>query len=328
MTATVLAVALSLISAVAYAAAAVAQERLAARTAAQGHGGGLRLLANGAWWAAVGLNAGGALLHVAALRYGTLTLVQPLGALTLVAAVPLGAHRAGRRVGRREWQGTVLTLAGLAVLLLTASGPAPDDALSLPEALLVAGATSTLLALLARPGGRPGLRHATASGLASGIASALTQTLTVSAGGPHLPLWQAGIVALLVAVFAAGGLLLAQTAYRGGLGAPLAVLTLANPVAAAVVGLSLLGEHLRGGAPGLGLTLAGALVAAWGVVLLSRASAQQPGTSTVVRGSASVPPPPEAAPLRHTPPVPAAREPGPPRPADEPARARGGPRAA
>ncbi|NJA61070.1 hypothetical protein HC023_34915, partial [Streptomyces sp. NEAU-H3] len=199
-----------------------------------------------------------------------------------------------------------------------------------------------LLALLARPGGRPGLRHATASGLASGIASALTQTLTVSAGGPHLPLWQAGIVALLVAAFAAGGLLLAQTAYRGGLGAPLAVLTLANPVAAAVVGLSLLGEHLRGGAPGLGLTLGGALVAAWGVVLLSRASARQPGASTVVRGSASVPPPQEAPPREPDPdplpvetlplalrtvPVP---PPGLPHPADGPAHAHGGrgPRAA
>ena len=44
-------------------------------------------------------------------------------------------------------------------------------------------------------------------------------------------------VALLVAAFAAGGLLLSQTAYRDGLGAPLAVVTLANPMAAAVIGL-------------------------------------------------------------------------------------------
>lgn len=46
------------------------------------------------------------------------------------------------------------------------------------------------------------------------------------------------VVAVLVAAFAAGGLLLSQTAYRGGLGAPLAVVTLANPLAAAVIGLS------------------------------------------------------------------------------------------
>lgn len=49
-------------------------------------------------------------------------------------------------------------------------------------------------------------------------------------------------------------------------------MTLANPVAAAVIGLSLLGESLRGGAAGVLLALAGAGLAAWGVVLLTRMS--------------------------------------------------------
>ena len=66
-------------------------------------------------------------LHVGALKYGTLTLVQPLGALTLVAAVPLGARVAGRRVSAVEWRGTALTLIGLSALLVTASGPAPTS---------------------------------------------------------------------------------------------------------------------------------------------------------------------------------------------------------
>ncbi|MGB8939410.1 MAG: hypothetical protein WCD21_04085, partial [Streptomyces sp.] len=81
MNATLLAVALSLVSAAAYASAAVAQERLAARITGTGTGF-LRLLGSGAWWSSVGLNACAALLHVAALKYGPLTLVQPLGALT------------------------------------------------------------------------------------------------------------------------------------------------------------------------------------------------------------------------------------------------------
>lgn len=119
MSPAVLAIALSLVSAAAYAAAAVAQERLAARSTGTGL---LRLLGRGAWWWSVLLNAGAALLHVAALKYGTLTLVQPLGALTLVAAVPLGARAAGRRVTAAEWRGTALTLAGLAALLVAASG--------------------------------------------------------------------------------------------------------------------------------------------------------------------------------------------------------------
>ncbi|MER6565761.1 hypothetical protein ABT288_06130 [Streptomyces sp. NPDC001093] len=267
--AAVIAVALSLVSAIAYALAAVAQERLAARTTGTGL---LRLLGTGAWWSAVGLNAGAALLHVIALKYGPLTLVQPLGALTLVAAVPLGARAAGRRVSAVEWRGTALTLLGLAALLVTASGPAPARVLSLTEALAVAGTTAAAIGVLSWPGARPGLRHATASGFASGVASALTQTVTVAATDRTAPVLSTEVlvVAVLVAAFAVGGLLLSQTAYRGGLGAPLAVVTLANPVAAAVIGLTLLGQGLQGGPAGVLLALAGAGLASWGVVLLTR----------------------------------------------------------
>ncbi|MGY1579260.1 hypothetical protein [Streptomyces sp. MN13] len=275
MSALTLALVLSVFSAVGYAAAAVAQERLASRSPGSGT---LRLLGSATWWVAVALNATSALLHVVALKYGPLTVVQPLGALTLVAAVPLGARIAGRRVSAAEWRGTAFTLVGLAAVLVTASGPAPDDVLSVPEALAVAGVTAVLIGSLARPGARPGLRHATASGIASGVASALTQTVTVAATDRSGPVLDAQViaVALLVAAFAAGGLLLAQTGYRSGLGAPLATVTLANPVAAAAIGLSLLGERLQGGPAGVLLALAGAALASWGVVLLSRTTPQPP----------------------------------------------------
>ncbi|MET8748207.1 DMT family transporter [Streptomyces sp. NPDC004728] len=279
MNATVIAVALSLVSAAAYASAAVAQSRLAART--ERNAGVLRLLGRGAWWSAVALNAGGALLHVAALKYGPLTLVQPLGALTLVAAVPLGARAAGRRVTRTEWRGTILTLLGLGALLMTAGGAAPHETLSLPEALAVGAGTMAVVAGLSRPGARPGLRHAAASGITSGVASALTQTLTVSVTDHTGPLfsWRLVVVALLVSAFAMSGLLLSQTAYRGGLGAPLAVVTLANPVAAAAIGLALLGERLQGGTTSLFLALLGTVAAVRGVILLSRAQTQTPAVA-------------------------------------------------
>ncbi|MEV3946882.1 hypothetical protein ACIOYT_08280 [Streptomyces halstedii] len=290
MNATLIAVALSLVSAAAYASAAVAQARLAGRTEASA--GILRLLGRGAWWSAVGLNAAGALLHVAALKYGPLTLVQPLGALTLVAAVPLGARAAGRRVSGTEWRGTVLTLLGLGALLLAAGGAAPHDTLSLAEALAVGAVTLSLVAVLSRPGARPGLRHAAASGLASGVASALTQTLTVATtdrSGPLLS-WRLVTVALLVSAFALGGLLLSQTAYRGGLGAPLAVVTLTNPVAAAAIGLALLGEHIQGGVTGLAPALAGTAAAVRGVILLSRAQDRNAAANDPPRATGDRPP--------------------------------------
>lgn len=301
MNATLIAVALSLVSAAAYASAAVAQARLAGRTAPGT--GMLRLLGRGAWWSAVGLNAGGALLHVAALNYGPLTLVQPLGALTLVAAVPLGARAAGRRVSTTEWRGTLLTLLGLGALLTTAGGSAPHETLSLVEALAVGAGTIAVVAGLSRPGSRPGLRHAAASGITSGVASALTQTLTVAVTdhttGPLFS-WRLVVVALLVSAFAIGGLLLSQTAYRGGLGAPLAVVTLANPVAAAAIGLALLGERLQGGTISLVAALLGAAAAVRGVFLLSRAQAETaPGVKVAAAaGPAPAPPVPSRVVIR------------------------------
>ncbi|GAA0898623.1 MULTISPECIES: DMT family transporter [Streptomyces violaceusniger group] len=296
MNPTVIAVALALASAVAYATAAVAQERLAA--------GGRpdrmpRLLLRGAWWGAVGLNSTGALLHVAALRYGPLTLVQPLGALTLVAAVPLGARLAGRRVVRDEWRGVVLALLGLGALLPVTAGETPRETLSLPEAVGLAAVVLAFIGLCVRRGrggrGTPGrgLRFATASGVASGVASALTQTLTVAlaasrAPGAALVSWRTVVVALLVAAFAVSGLLLSQSAYGSGLGAPLATLTLANPVAAAAIGIVLLDERFRGGPGGWALAAVGAAAAARGVVLLSRAPQSGAGVGAGARDATVV----------------------------------------
>ncbi|MFI6281578.1 hypothetical protein [Streptomyces sp. NPDC050988] len=261
----VLALALSLVSAFCYAAAAVVQERTAAGTA------DLRgTLARGSWWWAVGLNASGALLHVVALRYGPLTLVQPLGALTLVVAVPLGALVARRRTSGTQWRGMALTLVGLTALLVaTAAGNAPDDTLVTGEVIGVALVAFVVVAVLVRSG-LGGLAFAAASGIASGVGSTLAQKLAV---GPTLS-WSVAVVAVLTVAFASGGLLLSQKAYRSGLGGPLALLTLVNPVAASVIGISLLGEGFYG-ATGTLIALAGAVVAARGVILLSRPQSHQ-----------------------------------------------------
>ncbi|MGW4855541.1 DMT family transporter [Streptomyces sp. NPDC004288] len=285
---TALAVLLSLVSAAGYALAAVAQSRLAAASPAAPDGrGALRaLLARGQWWWAVGLNAAGALAHVAALHYGPLTLVQPLGALTLVAALPLGAYCARRRVTRTEWRGALWTLGGLVGLVAVTGPTAPGEALSLAESLVVAAATALLIAALAsgRLHGRAqggsdgrsgrGLGHATASGIASGVASALTQTLTAALAldlpGAEPSWWQTALLAVLISGFASGGLLLSQAAYRGGLAAPLAVVNLSNPAAAAVIGVALLGETFRAGAWGWLVAAGASMVAARGVILLTK----------------------------------------------------------
>ncbi|WP_329189922.1 DMT family transporter [Actinacidiphila glaucinigra] len=261
----------ALLSAVCYATAAVAQER----TAASG-----RKPTGGLWTLALVLQAAGAGLHAVALRYGSLTVVQALGALTLVLALPLHAALGRRRVRAREWRGAGLTVLGLVTLLLSTAPPGTERALSGAELVLLAAITAAAaLALTRLPWGADlsvlrALRFATAAGAAFGIASCLTQGLAVHLAAQGLGAAVADPMLLVAAgctgVLAIAGMMWSQEAYRGGLGVALAAVTLANPLVAGCVGVLLLGEGFRGGSVGLAVALAGALAAGRGVVVLSR----------------------------------------------------------
>lgn len=267
-----LAVIFAVASAAAYAAGAVVQERLAAD--AERHSV-LAMLRLGRWWLAVGLNAAGGALHVAALAYGPLSLVQPLGLLTLVLALPMGAALAARRVHAEHWRGAGLTVAGLAVLLvLVGSTEGPGVLTDARAATLAVVAAALVIALmvaarLARPAVARGILYASASGIAFAVASALTQTVTLRAAEDGADALFSPL-ALVLAAMAVGGLVLSQVSYRdSGLGAPLATVSMANPVASAVIGMAFLGEGFTGGARGAVVALGAALVAGSGVVLLT-----------------------------------------------------------
>lgn len=269
MRAPLVAVLVCVVSSLCYAAGAVRQEQLA-RTA---DAGPLTLWRRGGWWWAVLVTSLGAGLHVLALRYGPLTLVQPLGALTLVFAIPLGAVLARRRLVGGEVRGVLATVAGLVGLLLLTGSSGPARALDTVDTLVVGALGIAVIGLLSWFGalggaGRRSLSYATGAGIASGLASALTQTVTVLAGTDG---WLAllGPAAVLVALFAPAGLVLAQAAYRHGLGAPLALVIIANPVAAGAVGIARLGERFTAGVPGIGMATGCALVLAYGVTVLA-----------------------------------------------------------
>ncbi|MCX4736259.1 DMT family transporter [Streptomyces sp. NBC_01363] len=269
MSSLALSVLLSLVSAVAYAAGAIVQERVATT----GDGSSLAPLRNRVWWAAVALNGGGAVLHVVALAFGPLSLVQPLGALTIVFALPMAALFVRRRAGATAWRGAIMATVGLAGLLAL-TGSAESHSLNGSDQLVVAGVALgavALLALISTGVRRPVVRSvilAGAAGIAFGIASVFVKTVAVG--------WASGALAaelpalLAIAGFAAAGLLLSQAAYRGaGLTAPLATVTVVNPVIAAIVGITMFGEQFRHGTAGTMLALACAVVAAGGLILLT-----------------------------------------------------------
>ncbi|WP_327357009.1 DMT family transporter [Streptomyces sp. NBC_01304] len=294
MSAIVTATALATVSSAAYAGAAVLQERLAARAPAGS--AAKSLLSRGPGLCALAFNGIGAALHVVALRFGPLSLVQSLGILTVVLAVLLGAAVARRRTGRHERYGAALATLGLLAFTQTLAPSSAARALSLPATVLLTSVIAGLALALSRlvhP--RPvitGIAHATAAGLVFALGSVLSQTVSVRLAehGPHALLSAATwLPALLIVPASSIGLLLSQRAYRGGLDAPLATVTVANPAASAVIGLVLLGEQLRGGAAPL-LAVAAALVAVAGVALLSRqaAAAQMPTAQTTAAQTPTV----------------------------------------
>ncbi|MFJ2017652.1 DMT family transporter [Streptomyces nodosus] len=270
MSALALSVLLSFVSAVAYAGGAIVQEQVAVSSPDRTYAP----LRRPAWWAAVVLNGLGGLLHVVALAYGPLSLVQPLGALTIVFALPMAALFVGRRAGATAWRGAVMATVGLAGLL-SLVGASDARSLNDAERLLVALATAGgVVALMIA--GRAARRHpavrsvllAVGSGAAFGMSSVFTKTVAVD--------WTSGIALTevpsltVIGVFATAGILLSQAAYRGaGLAAPLATLTVVNPVLAAAVGLTLFGESFRHGTTGTVLALGCAVVAAGGLILLT-----------------------------------------------------------
>ncbi|MFE9725780.1 DMT family transporter [Streptomyces sp. NPDC005794] len=269
MSSLALSVLLSLVSAVAYAAGAIVQERVASA----GDSRPYAPLRNGTWWIAVALNGVGAVLHVVALAYGPLSLVQPLGALTIVFALPMAALFVRRRAGRTAWRGALMATVGLAGLLAL-TGSAGSHTLAGPEQLTLAAGTLcavVVLIVLARGLRRPMLHSvvlATGAGVAFGMASVFTKTVAME--------WTSGSVTsglptlLVIAGLAAAGLLLSQAAYRGaGLTAPLATVTVVNPVVAAAVGLTMFGEQFRYGLAGSLLALGCGALAAAGLVLLT-----------------------------------------------------------
>ncbi|SER09087.1 hypothetical protein [Actinokineospora terrae] len=258
-----------------YAAAALIQARL-------GHLSVRELTRVPVWWVAQLLNVGGAALHVVSLGFGPLSLIQPLGVLTLVIAVPFAAVAAKRRVTGLELSGMACTVVGLAGLTMIIATSGRSEALSSGELALLLAVAAGVVAVLGLRGRRHGAStvwEAAAGGLAFAVCSALCQTAVVNFGanGPSFLLWPATVFTILaIGTFAIAATVLTQRSYRNGLGAPLAVTNLANPLSATLIGILFLDEDL--GASPIELTLAVlcGVIAALGVTQLARAREADP----------------------------------------------------
>jgi drug/metabolite transporter (DMT)-like permease len=265
-------VVLSLISAASYGLAAVLQHHAAAGEAPElsVRAGLLVRLARRPWWL-IGnaLDGVGYLFQFLALRRGSLTLVEPLLVLSLVFALPVAAWLDHRRMAIADLVSVIVIMAGLALFLGVA-----HPGLGVPRAsgegwtlltVAVAAACGALV-LAARDGTRAAaaVRLGVGSGVAFGYVAALTERtghLLDGGIGHTLTTWEP--YALVVGGIVA--LLLTQSAFQAGpLRFSLPTLTVAQPLVAVIIGLTLFGERIdgRGLAPlaevlGLGLVTFG-----------------------------------------------------------------------
>jgi hypothetical protein len=263
-----LAVGLSMMSAASYAAAAIAQERLAEH----GHRGRAR------WATALLLTAAGVTLHVLALNFGTVAIVQALGTLTLLFALPISVLRYQVQIGPAAWLDAGLTVAGLALIMSLSVDSGRPALLSATEGRDLALITLVSVAVLGGGAWFVGARIravllAGAAGVAFGISSVLSKAVMAAFTGSGVDAVSLFLVTMVV-IFSVVGYLLGQLSYKGaGLAAPLATVSVVNPVAASIAGVAVFDESFRFGAAGLAVVAIAAVVITWGVIGLSRRTA-------------------------------------------------------
>ncbi|MEV8637700.1 DMT family transporter [Streptosporangium sp. NPDC051023] len=235
----------------------------------------LRHLARRPRWLFGGLALGvGTALHVLALRYGPLTIVQPMGVASLLFALPCAAALARRKPGSCELAAAAVIAIGLMGLVLVVPQQTGDPHLSVAGAVaLLTGATTVALALwigsrYAPPAGRAGLL-AMAAGVLYGATATLTRVLVYG----NWELW----LVLAVPLPSLVALVLLQRAYAvGHFGVAFAALQVADPLTAVVFGALLLGEPLPTGLASMLTAIAAAGLTAVGTVALARTTPLSP----------------------------------------------------
>ncbi|HWC78406.1 MAG TPA: DMT family transporter [Pseudonocardiaceae bacterium] len=213
--------------------------------------------------------------QVLALANGPIATVQLLVVMELPFCLILSRIILGGRLGSREWSAIGAMTAGVIVLLASLS-PHGGDPAAISGAVWALGLGATIAAIGVVLAGRrwlgPAARTALAgiaAGMTAGLVAVLIKPVTTAASGgvgAVLGSWQAW--AALVGCGAAFGLL--RSALRSGrLVASQPGITLANPLLAALWGVTVFGERVHTGWWLLGAA-AGAVLFVGGAVLLSR----------------------------------------------------------
>lgn len=272
--------ALSVVSALAagctFAVGSVLQQS-AARQAPQSVSMSWRLLVDLAhrrtWLLGIGCDVLSFAMQALALAFGPLALVQPLLVTGLLFAVPLAVRWRGRRLGPREWAGTVSVGAGLAAFLAASTPTDGVPTTTWDKWVLVLIAVGGLMAAGILVGGAlSGALRASAYGLSAGAAFGLLAALTKASthllsegAGVFFTSWQP----YSMAGVAVAGAIVQQSAFQAGsLPASVPIMDAVEPTVAVLIGVFAFSEHVATSTGALTFEALGILLVLAGIATL------------------------------------------------------------
>jgi hypothetical protein len=242
----------------------------------------LRLLRRKRWLAGMAIATSGFAFQATAISTGHLVLVEPILVAHILVALLVSARLSDRRLGRSEWIGLVATVAGVGGFLVVAAPKAGTDLVpAVPWAVPLVGFAVLVVAgrtLAVRfDSTRRALTLGVLTGLGFGLSDALIKVISdvggngggVSAIVSHWSLWAWFVISPTA-------FLLQQSALHAGhLGAALPATASVQPTTAALLGVVMLNEQVRGGWA-IPVELVLAAVVLGGVVVLARSPINDP----------------------------------------------------
>ena len=233
------------------------------------------LVRNPRWLLSNVADGGGYLLQFLALRAGSLLVVETLLVAGLLFALPLGAAASHRRPQRLDWLATTAVVVGLSGFIVAGRpvvGAGDTSRVGWVATAAAAGALVAVLVAVAERG--PARWRAPLLGAATGVVFGLTAALAKASG--HL--LDRGLVHVLgswqpyaLVALALFGVVISQSAFQAGpLQASLPLLSITEPLVAAVIGLAAFHEHIAMHGPRVAAEAVAVVILVVGVIGLSR----------------------------------------------------------
>jgi uncharacterized membrane protein len=214
-------------------------------------------------------------LQATALRFGQLSVVQPVLTTELLFLLLILVVWFRYRLGAREWLGALLVVGGLGGFFLAAHPRGGQVLPTSPEwvvasVILISAVGACIVAAMHGPRWWRAAAFGASASITAAYGAALTKAITgyVSEGWGHV---FTHFEPYMLAVSGLGTVFLLQNALHAGpITASRTTLVTMNPLLSIVLGVTLFGDVLRGGALWISLEVLALSVLVVGVVVLTR----------------------------------------------------------